>query len=182
MNKSIKIKHISGRIIDAKIRRLTNRDLDKILLLQDFIYESMVDKSLFAKTEKEEFENMINNKGEVIGVVTEDDELIAFGAMIKPKFKKFNLGYDLNYDDKKLISIAHIESTVVHSDYRGNRLQRTLVEELEKVAKDKGCCIFCATVAPQNEFSLNTFIKLGYKIAIEKEKYGGLKRYIVIKE
>ena len=76
MNKSIKIKHISGRIIDAKIRRLTNRDLDKILLLQDFIYESMVDKSLFAKTEKEEFENMINNNGEVIGVVTEDDELI----------------------------------------------------------------------------------------------------------
>ena len=68
------------------------------------------------------------------------------------------------------------------SDFCLVRLQKLLVQNLEEIAKEKECNIFCATVAPKNKFSLNTLLKLEYKIVLEKEKYGGLKRYIMIKE
>lgn len=182
MYKKIKIKDSYEKIIDVEMITLSNEYLNKIMELQDRIFNSLENKSFFAKTEKFEFEDIINKSGEVIGVVTENDELIAFGAMVKPELKDFNLGYDLNFDNKKLMEIAHIESTVVHPDFRGNRLQKMLVQNLEEIAKEKECDIFCATVAPNNEFSLNTLLKLDYKIVLEKEKYGGLKRYILIKE
>ena len=182
MCNKIKIKDIYDKIIDVNIITLSNDYLDKIMELQDIIFDSLENKSFFAKTEKFEFEDIINKSGKVIGIVTESGELIAFGAMIKPELHDFNLGYDLNFDNKKLMKTAHIESTVVHPDYRGNRLQKLLVQNLEEIAKEKECDIFCATVAPENEFSLNTFLKLNYKITLEKEKYGGLKRYILIKE
>lgn len=182
MKKNIEIKNSSGKNIKALIMTLSNEHIDKILKLQDDIFNMLEDKSLFAKTQKEEFEDMINKNGELIGIVTEENNLIAFGAMVKPELEEFNLGYDLNFEDEKLVKIAHMESTVVHPNYRGNKLQKIICENLEKVAKDKNCSIFCATVSPNNEFSLNTLLSLNYKIAIEKEKYGGLKRYIVIKE
>ena len=182
MYKKIKIKDIYGKIIDVKIMTLSNEYLNKIIELQDIIFDSLENKSFFAKTEKFEFEDIINKSGEVVGVVSENNELIAFGAMVKPELQDFNLGYDLNFDNNKLLRTAHIESTVVHPDYRGNRLQKLLVQNLEQTAREKECDIFCATVAPKNEFSLNTLLKLEYKIVLEKEKYGGLKRYIMMKK
>ncbi|SCK03078.1 Acetyltransferase (GNAT) family [uncultured Clostridium sp.] len=182
MYKKIKIKDTYGKVIEVEIVTLSNEYLNKIIELQDRIFDSLENKSFFAKTEKFEFEDIINKSGEVIGVVSENDKLIAFGAMVKPELQDFNLGYDLNFDNKKLMKIAHIESTVVHPAYRGNRLQKLLVQNLEEIAKEKECNIFCATVAPKNKFSLNTLLKLEYKIVLEKEKYGGLKRYIMIKE
>lgn len=182
MYKKIKIKDIYGKIIDVKIMTLSNEYLNKIIELQDIIFDSLENKSFFAKTEKFEFEDIINKSGEVVGVVSENNELIAFGAMVKPELQGFNLGYDLNFDNKKLLRTAHIESTVVHPDYRGNGLQKLLVQNLEQTARKKECDIFCATVAPKNKFSLNTLLKLEYKIVLEKEKYGGLKRYIMTKK
>ena len=42
--------------------------------------------------------------------------------------------------------------------------------------------MIAATVAPENIYSLNTFIKREYKIMADKLKYGGLRRYVVMKE
>lgn len=182
MYKIIEIKDKKGNLINAVIKTLSNKYIESIMNLQDEIINSLDDKSFFARTEKHEFEDIINTNGEILGVFTEEDKLIAFGAMVKPHLLEFNLGYDLNFDKSKLMKVAHMESTVVHPSYRGNRLQRLLVQYLEEIAIKKGCNIFCATVAPNNKFSLNTLLQLEYKIALEKEKYGGLKRYIVIKE
>lgn len=182
MYKKIKIKDTYGNIVNAEMKTLYLEDLNKVMKLQDDIHDGIENKEIFAKTEEDEFVDMINNCGEIIGVITENDELIAFGAMVIPGLEEFNLGYDLNFEEEKLMNIAHIESTVVHPNYRGNKFQKILCENLEEVAREQNYSIFCATVSPNNEFSLNTLLSLNYKIAIEKEKYGGLKRYIVIKE
>lgn len=181
MNKIIKLRDFKGNYQYGEIKTLSKDHIDKIMELQEVIIDNLENKNLFARTERNEFENMINGNGQVIGVTTEKDELIAFGAMVIPGLEDFNLGYDLDFSKDKLLKVAHVESTVVHPMFRGNGIQKILCKSLEEVAMERGCEIFCATVAPDNEFSLRILLSLGYKIAIEKEKYGGLKRFIVIK-
>ena len=41
--------------------------------------------------------------------------------------------------------------------------------------------LLCATASPYNKFSVNTFINLGYEIKKDKLKYGGLRRYVLVK-
>lgn len=180
MERELKIKDQNKNEVNAKLITLSEKHIDKILKLQDEIIDNLEDKDIFAKTYKDEFVEIIRNSGEVIGI-TVDDELIAFGAMIKPDENEMNLGYDINLCKEELLEVAHIESTVVSSEYRGNGLQKLLCKSLEDIGKGKGCTIFCATVAPTNKFSLNTLLSLDYKIELEKEKYGGVKRYIVMK-
>lgn len=181
MYKKIKIKDIYGNDLEVEIKTLSLEYLDKIMELQDYIINKIENKKIFAKTERYEFENIINKDGEVIGVTTGKDQLIAFGAMVIPGRSEFNLGYDLNFNDDNLLKVAHIESTVVHPQYRGNGIQKMLCSYLENNGIKKGATIFCATVSPENQFSLRSILSLDYKIALEKEKYGGLKRYIVTK-
>ena len=55
-------------------------------------------------------------------------------------------------------------------------------EELEKIARKDNIEILSATASPYNEFSVNTFMNLGYEIKKDKLKYGGLRRYVLVKE
>ena len=60
MCNKIKIKDIYDKIIDVNIITLSNDYLDKIMELQYIIFDSLENKSFFAKTEKFEFEDIIN--------------------------------------------------------------------------------------------------------------------------
>ena len=50
-----------------------------------------------------------------------------------------------------------------------------------KIAKENNNELLCATASPYNKFSVNTFINLGYEIKKDKLKYGGLRRYVLVK-
>ena len=52
---------------------------------------------------------------------------------------------------------------------------------LEEIAKEKQTPILCATASPYNTFSVNNFLKLGYEVKKDKLKYGGLRRYVLMK-
>ena len=53
---------------------------------------------------------------------------------------------------------------------------------LNKWAKEAGMKYMCATAAPDNKFSVNTFENLGYSVIADKLKYGGLRRYVLMKK
>ena len=55
-------------------------------------------------------------------------------------------------------------------------------KDLEKIARKDDIEILSATASPYNEFSVNTFMNLGYEIKKDKLKYGGLRRYVLVKE
>jgi ribosomal protein S18 acetylase RimI-like enzyme len=80
------------------------------------------------------------------------------------------------------LKVGQLEATLVSEAYRGNRLQKIMCEILEEVGKKAGMKYICATAAPNNKYSVNTFNELGYKIVADKLKYGGLRRYILMKE
>ncbi|MGL5352073.1 MAG: GNAT family N-acetyltransferase [Clostridium sp.] len=182
MNKTLDLKRKDGKIVNVKLKTLDVTYVDKIMELQNIILEGLEDKRLYAATDREEFIEYINSFGKIVGYVTEDNELIAMGVYAKKGYLKGNYGYDIELEGEELLKVGQIESTVVREEFRGNRLQKIICEVLEDVAKEENTPILCATASPYNEFSVNTFINLGYEIKKDKIKYGGLRRYVLVKE
>ncbi|MDO4925552.1 MAG: GNAT family N-acetyltransferase [Turicibacter sp.] len=181
MNIRLRLKRKDEVEVKAELKELTISYLDKIMELQKIIIDGLENKELYADTEREEFEEYIKKNGKILGCVTEDDELIAMGVYAKKGYDKSNYGYDIGLDNEELLKVGQIESTVVKEAYRGNKLQKIICEELEKIAVKEDTKILCATASPYNEFSVNTFKSLGYEIKQDKLKYGGLRRYVLAK-
>ena len=181
MNRFEIVKRKDGTTEEVQYKRLSVDYLDKIMELQGIIMNVLPDKQLYATSTKEEFKEYLEGKGEIIGCVTNDNRLIAMGVYAKLGFEKSNYGYDINLGENDLLKVGQIESTVVLPDYRGNKLQMKICTILEEIGRDKETPIMMATASPYNEFSLNTFLDLGYEVVKEKLKYGGLKRCILKK-
>lgn len=181
MNNILNLKRKDGIEVKVELKVLNISYLDKIMELQKIIIDGLENKELYADTEREEFEEYIKKNGKILGCVTEDDELIAMGIYAKKGYDKSNYGYDIGLENEELLKIGQIESTVVKEEYRGNKLQKIICEELEKIAVKEDTKILCATASPYNEFSVNTFKSLGYEIKKDKLKYGGLRRYVLAK-
>lgn len=181
MNKIVLNKK-DGSSVQAEFKILDINYIDEILELQNDIYEGLENKEFYACSSREEFEEIINSKGKIIGCVSlNNNKLIAIGVYVKYGYEKHNYGYDVNISGEELLKVGQIESTIVLKDYRGNKLQKIICTYLENICKDEGMKWVGATVEPNNIFSLNTFVNSGYKIVLEKLKYGGLKRYVLIK-
>jgi len=178
MINSLKVKRKDGEIIEIKLRELKLSDINKIIKLQELIINGLENKELYAGSKQE----YINCNGKIIGCLTNEDELIAMGVYAKKGYDESNYAYDIGLNGEEVLKVAQIESTIVKSEYRGNKLQRLICEELEKIARKDNIEILTATASPYNEFSVNTFMNLGYEIKKDKLKYGGLRRYVLVKE
>lgn len=176
-----KLKDKNGDLVEARITELSIQYIDKIIELQDCIYEFLDDKQLYSKSTRDEFIETLNSKGKIIGVLVNENELIAIGVFIKNGYDEHNYGYDINIKGDELLKVGQIESTIVLPRFRGNKLQKLICKYLEKIAKDNSIEILCATASPYNKFSVNTFLDLGYEIKADKLKYGGLRRYVLVK-
>ena len=75
-----------------------------------------------------------------------------------------------------------MEIAMVRKEYRGQGLQKIMMEKAEQILKKQGFHYLLGTAHPDNAASVNTFLKLGYKQVMTKEKYGGMKRSIFCKE
>ena len=93
-----------------------------------------------------------------------------------------NIGYDLNFNEEQRKQSAHMEIAMVRKEYRGQGLQRVMMEKAEEILKEQGFQYLLGTAHPDNKASVNTFLKLQYEQMMTKEKYGGMKRSIFCKE
>ena len=75
---------------------------------------------------------------------------------------------------------ANADSAIVHPDYRGNGLQRKLLEAALTRLRP-GIVGIGATVSPENQYSLNNALACGFTIAARREMYGGYDRYLLEK-
>lgn len=75
---------------------------------------------------------------------------------------------------------ANADSAIVHPDYRGNGLQRKLLEAALTRLRP-GIVGIGATVSPENQYSLNNALASGFEIVCRREMYGGYDRYLLAK-
>ena len=77
---------------------------------------------------------------------------------------------------------ADIDGVIVLPEYRGNGLQKILVNYLESKAKEKDITNVVAEVTFENDFSLNNLQALGYEIKTWYQKDENIKRHILLKK
>jgi len=76
---------------------------------------------------------------------------------------------------------ADIDGVIVLPEYRGNNLQNSLVNYLEKRTKKLNIQDIVAEVTFENEYSLRNLQSLGYEIKNWYQKDKNRKRYILLK-
>ena len=94
-----------------------------------------------------------------------------------------NLGHHIALSEEKLAKAAHMDSVVVLPQFRGHKLQYRLITAAEEVLRrETDYTIWMATVHPDNGYSLDNVRAHGYEVVAEAVKYGGYRRYVLMKE
>ncbi|MDX1805612.1 MAG: GNAT family N-acetyltransferase [Paenisporosarcina sp.] len=165
------------------VQTLTLDHLSDILFVQEQIISSLKDKEILQPLSKQEFQFILNGNGLMIGAFV-DDTLIGFRALLIPQIDEEHLGLDIGLKEEELQQVIYQEISNVLPDYRGNQLQKTLailiMQELSQQHHDYR--YVCCTVATFNIPSLKDKFAQGMEILALKEKYGGLLRYIFVKD
>ena len=77
----------------------------------------------------------------------------------------------------------NIDSAEVSPQFHGINQQYRILQNAEAQLKHQfQHCLCLTTVHPDNRFSLNNMLKNGYEIQLTATLYGGLPRYVLLKE
>lgn len=178
---------ITNQVLHKKLpfsmKRLYLEDLPVIEQVQQKVIESLPEKASLQALTTEEFLFILNERGLLVGAFVED-ELIGFRALLIPEIDEEHLGWDIGLPSEELQKVIYQEISVVLPEYRGNRLQQKLAEVIMKELPnlEEEFRYVCCTVAPMNIPSLKDKFTQAMHIAALKEKYAGLKRYILVKD
>ena len=161
-----------------KIRKCLSSDLQAIIELNETIYAALPDKSILRHNSPEMIASCLEEPNVTLGV-WDDNLLVAIGMLYVPQCLEEDHFHDLGLQGN--FKSANQKLFLVREGYRGLGLQRNLIREVEQIAMERGYNLLCTTVAPNNTFSINNFLKEGYIYAKTEEKYGGLMRNLYYK-
>ncbi len=165
-----------------KIEYATKEDSVELKAVMEEAVAVLPQKDWYVADDIEFLERHIEDEGYILKCVVEE-QIVAFLVVRYPKLAEDNLGQYLhNRTEELLLNVAHMESVAVLPKFRGYKIQKQLVEMAEKVEKNKNTRYLMATVHPENIYSKRNFEQQGYSCLLETEKYGGLKRIILIKK
>lgn len=164
-----------------EIRKGTLADTEAHITLLREVRGAMTNKEWFYLDDPEEVRQMMADGTMELWVAMDGDRLAGSFDILIPGLQEFNYGYDLGFTEEELLQVINMDTAAVHPDYRGLGLQRRLIETAEAEIAKRGPRILMCTVHPENRFSLNNMLKLGYTVQKELPKYGS-KRYILRKD
>ena len=161
-----------------ELRRCNPSDFEAVVELNETVYAALPDKSVLRHNSPEMIASCLQEPNVTLGI-WKDNTLIAIGMLYVPQCLEEDHFHDLGLQGE--CKSANQKLFLVREGYRGLGLQRKLIREVEKVAVARGYNLLCTTVAPNNNYSINNFLKEGYVYAKTEEKYGGLVRNLYYK-
>ena len=141
----------------------------------------MENKEWLYLDDPEDTREMMSSGTMQLWVAMDGDRLAAAFDILVPELHPFNYGYDLGFDETALLRVVNMDTIAVHPEYRGKGLQQKLMTEAENWAFDNGYSILLCTAHPENRYSLQNMLRLGYTVQKELPKYGST-RYILRKD
>lgn len=164
---------------NLNIRSCTIQDLDAVMELQKRVDDGMNIHEWFISTPREENARFLAAPNAIIGIF-DNEKLIAYGSVGFSGKADENLGWDLDWQEEKVLRCATLDTIVVDSAYRGLGLQRKLIELCVNHARNiLSDCIILTTICPDNIYSLRNALSSEFEILTRKQKYGGVDRYIL---
>lgn len=162
-----------------ELRRCQPSDLQAIIDLNETVYAALSDKSVLRHNSPEMIASCLEEPNVTLGF-WDGNLLVAIGMLYVPQCLEEDHFHDLGLLGE--YKSANQKLFLVREGYRGLGLQRKLIREVEKIALARGYNLLCTTVAPNNAYSINNFLKEGYIYAKTEEKYGGLVRNLYYKK
>lgn len=161
-----------------QIRFVDKTYLKEVLELEQFVLEKLIDKDLFAPAPAGSYEEILNNRGKLIGVFI-NDKLIGMSSIYFPNGDDDNIGKDVGLKNEEIYKVVYLCNAVVHPDFRGQGLINKLFTYLIDEVKRKGEWRYIiATASPKNYASAKNILSAGLKIIKMKVKFGGYIRFI----
>lgn len=163
------------------IRLCTSKDVKDIYDIQNIVIDNFKteEKGYFLPFKEESYMRIVNdpiNDGEIYGAFLDDKMVVWIFLSVSNRMKEIK-----NYIPDIEGKCADIDGVIVLPEYRGNGLQKILVNYLEDRAKEKGITNIVAEVTFDNEYSLNNLKYLGYEIKTWYQKDENIKRHILLK-
>lgn len=161
-----------------EIRKGNLSDTEKFIKLLQDVRDAMPHKEWFYLDPPEEVREMMADGTMQLWVAMDGNRMAGAFDILIPGTQEFNYGYDLDFGEEALLRVINMDTAAVHPDYRGQGLQRQLMQTAEKEISKMGSRILLCTVHPGNSFSLKNVLEQGYTIQKELPKYGSV-RYIL---
>ncbi|MBQ5152162.1 N-acetyltransferase family protein [Macrococcoides caseolyticum] len=156
-----------------EIKFANNTNIQAILDVQKAAIQEIGNKDMLVTLSEEEIAQNVNDG--VLCVFQIDERIVAFRSMHIPVDDY--LGKYIALDPSDRDRLIYSDITVVHPDYRGRGLQKTLGEWLFQEIDDK-YTIIMATVHPDNIASIKDKFHHGMKIVALDNVYDDKIRYI----
>lgn len=183
----------NGGNMEFKIIRAVPEDAGRLNDIMQSVAAGMKQPEWFMKDDFDYIKEHIGrvpltkeDVGFILKAVCEADgkeQIAGFFMVAFPGLSEKNLGHHIDLCEEQLKKVAHMESVVILSEYRGHGLQFALLGKAEEVIREETeYRILMATVHPDNIYSLRNVQAQGYEVVAEALKYGGYPRYIVKKE
>lgn len=163
------------------LRPLTEESIPTLLDIQEETFAAAEgDTAFLRRNTAQTLAPCFSGDSCVLGAYLED-EMVAFGMLYAAGEDKENLAKDVDMITDMRTS-ANVKLTIVRPKYRGNGIQRLLINSLAEHAKRKGYVWLCTTVAPENKYSMNNCLACGFTEYKILQKYGGLTRALLVKK
>ncbi len=169
-------------IDDLEIRLCTSEDVKDIYELQNIVidYFKEDEKGFFLPFKEESYLRIVNdpiNDGKIYGAFLKDKMIAWIFLSVSDRMKEIK-----SFIPDIEGSCADIDGVIVLPEYRGNNLQKILVNYLEQRAKELNIQNIVAEVTFGNEYSLRNLQSLGYDIKTWYQKDENIKRHILLKK
>jgi ribosomal protein S18 acetylase RimI-like enzyme len=166
------------------IEKATLSDVRAIAGVISAVYAAMENKDWYV-ADNEEYTTQVLEEGLGQGYLAREKAsgtLAGILLITYPGDGEENLGNDIGFSLEQRRKTVHMDSAAVLPKYRGNHLQARLMQAAEDELRGQGYQYLMCTVHPDNRFSRGNVERLGYRLMKVKEKYGGYRRGIFLKE
>lgn len=174
---------ICGKVVEPpvpmQLRRCTAGDAPAVYALQNEVRAAMPDPSQFVP---DTLENITAYLRRDLCIGTWQGERL--GGYLIVRFcgqSVHNYAAFMDIPQNEWCHWANADSAIVHADFRGNGLQRLMLEAALPLFPDNITHIG-ATVSPENQYSLHNALASGFAIVSRREMYGGYDRYLLAKQ
>lgn len=164
--------------MEISIRKGSREELETFLAFTHDVQDAMPDTAWFALDPDEEMRELTDDGSMEFWMAESGGRLAAVFSIIRPGLRDFNLGYEIGLEEPELRRVTHMDTAAVLPDFRGQGLQRRMMAEAE--GSLTGSILLC-TIHPDNRYSLQNALKLGYRIEKRIGRYGSV-RYVLRKD
>ena len=165
--------------LSVTLRQCTREEAETVYRLQNEVRAMMPNPELFMPDTLENIQSYLEH--DLCLGAWDGERLGAYFILRYCGQNEHNYAAFLGIPQAEWDHWANADSAIVHADFRGNGLQRLMLEAALPLFPEKITHIG-ATVSPENQYSLNNALASGFAIVSRREMYGGYDRYLLKKD